>query len=387
MKRKTILKEASVLLIAALMILTCLIVTANTNIRKTSNDKIIVGDSVYIFGFNHTAVGNAVLTIVNNTLVVSNIGSSGEDGVRISIPQKNLADIGIETIGAGYPYIVPIGAYIQSTARGVLNGVPNQFIQSWREEKTDSANVTLTLNTSGINPKNITTYYYLNETLVNETVYENDGTNLWQWLSDADAWALGNSSKHNKPWHDYSVQKFHDPEGGEYKRFVYDAKEHPNHDVKVIKLPKPPSHPIEWVTCMASYSSGNNNDDSYYTEVLLTAALLPALKFVITNETAIYEEPPIEITPAGGFGSSAVIKNVGNMTFTNVNWSITLNGSMMFFGQTKSGVIDTLAPGESITIKDPLIIGFGQTGIAVKVGGFEKDAIAFVLLFFTLGVK
>ena len=95
---------------------------------------------------------------------------------------------------------------------------------------------------------------------------------------------------------------------------------------------------------------------------------------------------PIEITINGGFGVSAIITNTGPTTLTDIPWSFTLNGSLIFFGQTKSGTIETLAAGESITVRDFLIIGLGKTGIAVKAGDAEEEASGFILLVFVVGV-
>ena len=70
----------------------------------------------------------------------------------------------------------------------------------------------------------------------------------------------------------------------------------------------------------------------------------------------------------------------------HVNWSITLDGKLIFVGKSKSGTIDALAAGESVTVKD-FVIGLGKTGIAVEVGGFGASESGTALLFFVLGVS
>ena len=105
-----------------------------------------------------------------------------------------------------------------------------------------------------------------------------------------------------------------------------------------------------------------------------------------TLEVTITTESSVEITINGGMGVSATIKNNGTADLTDVNWSITLDGKLIFVGKAKSGTIDALAAGESITIKD-FVIGFGKTGIAVEVGGFGASASGTALLFFVLGVS
>jgi hypothetical protein len=72
---------------------------------------------------------------------------------------------------------------------------------------------------------------------------------------------------------------------------------------------------------------------------------------------------------------------------TNLSWTITLDGKNIFFGKTKTGTIAALAPEESVTVKNLLVIGFGKTGIAVNVGAAEDSATGTVILFFVIGVK
>ena len=43
-------------------------------------------DQIHIFGLDHTSLGNAHLTVVDGSLVVSNIGFGGGDGVLVSLP-------------------------------------------------------------------------------------------------------------------------------------------------------------------------------------------------------------------------------------------------------------------------------------------------------------
>jgi hypothetical protein len=94
---------------------------------------------------------------------------------------------------------------------------------------------------------------------------------------------------------------------------------------------------------------------------------------------------PVEIAIAGGFGVSVTIKNVGTEDLTNVDWTLSLDGSLIFVGKTKSGTIPSLAVGESITVKD-LVIGFGKTGISAAVGVTEQTASGTMLLILVLGV-
>jgi len=105
----------------------------------------------------------------------------------------------------------------------------------------------------------------------------------------------------------------------------------------------------------------------------------------VEQSTTFTIQYPIEITISGGLGVKATIKNTGTANLTNVSWSITLDGSLIFFGKSKTDIIDSLAVGESVTVKD-FVIGFGKTGIAVEAGGVAANAEGTVLLFFVIGV-
>ena len=104
--------------------------------------------------------------------------------------------------------------------------------------------------------------------------------------------------------------------------------------------------------------------------------------FTIEKETS-----PITITIKGGLGVSATIKNTGTTDLTNISWSIALDGKLIFVGKTKTDIIPTLAAGESVTVRDLLVFGFGKTGIAVNAGTAAANAAGTVILFFVIGVK
>jgi hypothetical protein len=83
---------------------------------------------------------------------------------------------------------------------------------------------------------------------------------------------------------------------------------------------------------------------------------------------------------SGGFGVSAVIRNIGDVPAENFDWSIRSNG-MVFIGKEKSGSA-TLQPGASTTIKTGLMLGFGVLTITVIADTATKTATAKLLLFF-----
>jgi len=95
--------------------------------------------------------------------------------------------------------------------------------------------------------------------------------------------------------------------------------------------------------------------------------------------------PSISITIKGGLGVSAVIKNTGTEDLTNIDWSITLDGKLIFVGKTNSGTISALGAGKEVTVKD-FVIGFGKTGIEVTADGVTETGQGTALLFFVIGV-
>jgi len=93
----------------------------------------------------------------------------------------------------------------------------------------------------------------------------------------------------------------------------------------------------------------------------------------------------------GGFGLSAVVTNIGNAVATNVNWSIVLDGKLIFKGKNTNGVIPSIEPNGSVTIKTGLILGFGKTNIVATATASEgatytEYGTARVFLIFVYGV-
>jgi hypothetical protein len=103
------------------------------------------------------------------------------------------------------------------------------------------------------------------------------------------------------------------------------------------------------------------------------------------SQTFTVVAPPLTVTIKGGFGVSIVVKNTGTEDLTNIDWSLNLDGKFIFVGKEKSGTIDALAAGEEATLKD-IVVGIGKTGITALVGEVETTASGTVLLVFVLGV-
>lgn len=60
---------------------------------------------------------------------------------------------------------------------------------------------------------------------------------------------------------------------------------------------------------------------------------------------------------------SAVIKNIGGVDATMIDWSITLDGGLIILGKETIGNILSIPAGDEVTISSSLIFGFGKTVI------------------------
>jgi len=80
----------------------------------------------------------------------------------------------------------------------------------------------------------------------------------------------------------------------------------------------------------------------------------------------------------GGFGCSVTISNIFNSQMTSVPWTISFEGKV-FFGQEKTGTIDSLDPGEVGEIRSGFMFGLGGATIIVKVGQAVASAKCLVI--------
>ncbi len=103
---------------------------------------------------------------------------------------------------------------------------------------------------------------------------------------------------------------------------------------------------------------------------------------------SIVAVPRIElgnITASFG-GVSVQIKNVGAGDATNVDWSISLDGKMVFLGKETTGTFTKIVPGFGPRAKTGFVFGFGRVDILVTVGDVEKTATGTLLGPFILKV-
>ncbi|MFA5103450.1 MAG: PKD domain-containing protein [Candidatus Thermoplasmatota archaeon] len=115
-----------------------------------------------------------------------------------------------------------------------------------------------------------------------------------------------------------------------------------------------------------------NPTHAYDTAGTYTATLTvtDATSAVVTDDatvTIVAPQPTLEIgTVTGGFGLKASVKNTGAGAATNVDWTITLDGKLVFLGKSSTGTIATLAASGEEPIKAKFIFGIGNTNIKIS---------------------
>ena len=88
-------------------------------------------------------------------------------------------------------------------------------------------------------------------------------------------------------------------------------------------------------------------------------------------------QPQLEIEIQGGIGITVLIKNVGNETLSNLEFSIRVNG-FIFFGKAMEGEISSLPSGMEIEAT-AFVMGFGNATVEVRAGEISKKADCFIL--------
>jgi len=96
---------------------------AGTNLSPVT----LVDESINPFGVANHVLGQATFAVSSNRLpIVGNIGSSGQDGVSLSLGGVASAQIALASTGTMHP----AGATFTGQAFGTLNGVTNQALQT-----------------------------------------------------------------------------------------------------------------------------------------------------------------------------------------------------------------------------------------------------------------
>ncbi|UCF12823.1 MAG: PKD domain-containing protein [Thermoplasmatales archaeon] len=116
--------------------------------------------------------------------------------------------------------------------------------------------------------------------------------------------------------------------------------------------------------------------DSEWSNSLLVTIEAPAQPFLEIEEIK------------GGFGKiSAVVKNIGTYEATSVDWSISLDGGLLFSNGENSGQIGSIPMGGEETVSSKFIFGFGRitvtvTALCAEEASDVQSRDGFVFLFF-----
>jgi hypothetical protein len=120
-------------------------------------------------GLTQTALGDASLAVSGNQLVVSNMGSSGQDGVSIVLPTNRMA-LEVEWQPLDPSNTLPVGAYIQELVIGTAHGITNVELGTVTMTKLcgycDGSNFLISADFSPIGASNFTVQAYLQGVLV-----------------------------------------------------------------------------------------------------------------------------------------------------------------------------------------------------------------------------
>lgn len=90
-------------------------------------------DRVIFDGLDHSALGDASLEVLDGDLVVSNVDGGGDDGVRVAFGEARR----FRTEMSLDPENTPLGSYIESHYRGVLDGQTDQPTGNIRLTRVD----------------------------------------------------------------------------------------------------------------------------------------------------------------------------------------------------------------------------------------------------------
>ncbi|MCX6874193.1 MAG: hypothetical protein NTW21_10355 [Verrucomicrobia bacterium] len=132
------------------------------SITITSEDK-----TLEYAGLAHTSLGNATLDVIDNKLTVSNLGSSGQDGVGIALPAELSAwEAHWQDLDPGG--MLPVGAYLKQQVIGTGGTVTNGVLGTVQVTKENVGNYTISADFSPLGSNTRTVQVYRGSTLVAE---------------------------------------------------------------------------------------------------------------------------------------------------------------------------------------------------------------------------
>ncbi len=78
-------------------------------------------------------------------------------------------------------------------------------------------------------------------------------------------------------------------------------------------------------------------------------------------------------------GLSFEICNTGNVPLSSINWSLAIEGPLIFIGKSQSGSFSELMPGECVTIDSIMVMGIGSINITIQIEDTTKSANGFII--------
>ncbi|HXR46613.1 MAG TPA: hypothetical protein VN784_04160 [Candidatus Limnocylindrales bacterium] len=133
-------------------------------------------ESIVYQGLTNTSLGQASFEVISNlgssgqdgvTLIVSNLTSSGQDGVTIALP-TNLLALDVQYQDVDPSNALPVGAYVQSSMIGTFGTVTNGILAADRMTKAGISNYAVHVDFSPLGVSNCLVQAYLNGILVGQ---------------------------------------------------------------------------------------------------------------------------------------------------------------------------------------------------------------------------
>jgi len=126
----------------------------------------VVLESVPYAGLTHTALGAATLNVISNTLVVSNLGSSGNDGVQTALAPNTLGWQAQWEPLDPEPVVLPVGAAFAQKLIGTGGAVTNGTLATMQLTKAGSGNYVMSADFSPLAATGATVLVYNGADLV-----------------------------------------------------------------------------------------------------------------------------------------------------------------------------------------------------------------------------
>ena len=118
-------------------------------------------------GVTNTSLGNAAVTAKTNKIRITNLGSSGQDGVSMVMP-SGTTGIDVSWLDVDSSNTLPVGAYLQQQTSGTANGVANSPWGTLTMTKAGTGNYVVSADYSAIGATTCTVQAYLQGALVGQ---------------------------------------------------------------------------------------------------------------------------------------------------------------------------------------------------------------------------